>query len=218
MHYVYVLQSKLNGSIYIGSTNDLRKRVKLHNAGKAKYTRSHKPWNLIYYEAYSKEGLARMREKRLKQHGNAKRQMMKRAGLYPAPFFAKNGAGFIAFTTLLVVSAIALAVSVSISLLGVGEVKSSLDFKKGQEVAKIAESCVEEALLRLRNNDTYTGTVVPLPVGNGSCTISISGAGVDRTIDISATISGPPDYVKNIQATAKRTGNSINIVSWSEVE
>lgn len=128
----------------------------------------------------------------------------------------KNQQGFIAFTSLLVISAVTLAIAVSISLLGISEANTSLGFKKGQETLKIAESCAEEALLRLRDNASYSGG--SLNVGNGSCTISISGTGSDRTIDISATLTGPPDYVKKIQVTAKRVGNSINIVSWQETE
>lgn len=127
---------------------------------------------------------------------------------------SKNG--FIALTSILVISAVALAVTVSISLLGVGEAKSSLDFKKGQEALKIAEGCVEEALLRLRDDASYSGG--SLNVGNGSCTINISGTGSDRTIDVSATLSVPPDYVKKLQITAKRIGNSINSITWQEVE
>lgn len=43
MYYVYVLECQ-GGSLYAGMTNDLRRRMALHAAGKgAKYTRSHPP-------------------------------------------------------------------------------------------------------------------------------------------------------------------------------
>ena len=43
MYYVYVLECQ-DGSLYAGMTNDLRRRMALHAAGKgAKYTRSHPP-------------------------------------------------------------------------------------------------------------------------------------------------------------------------------
>ena len=41
--------------------------------------------------------------------------------------------GYIAFTSILVISIVALMISTSISLLGIGESKSALDYKKGQE-------------------------------------------------------------------------------------
>lgn len=81
MHYVYVLQSKLNSQSYVGSTNDLKARFKLHNDGKVTSTKRYKPWKLLYYEAYELEGLARMREKRLKYNGNAIRELKKRINL-----------------------------------------------------------------------------------------------------------------------------------------
>lgn len=130
--------------------------------------------------------------------------------------YKKHQQGFIAFTSLLVISAVTLAIAVSISLLGITEANTSLGFKKGQEALKIAESCSEEALLRLRDNAGYAGG--SLNVGNGSCNMSISGIGSDRTIEITATLTGPPDYVKKLQVTAKRVGNSINITSWQELE
>ena len=43
MYYVYVLECR-DGSLYAGMTNDLRRRMTLHTAGRgAKYTRSHPP-------------------------------------------------------------------------------------------------------------------------------------------------------------------------------
>ncbi len=79
--WVYAIKSKLNGELYFGSTNDLRKRLKDHNDGKVMSTSRYKPWILLYYEAYKSEKLAKDREKKIKQHGNAKRELVKRAGL-----------------------------------------------------------------------------------------------------------------------------------------
>ena len=81
MYYVYVLQSKLNGQPYVGSTNNLKSRFKQHNNGKVISTKRYKPWKLIYYEAYESEQLARVREKRLKYNGNAMKELKKRIGL-----------------------------------------------------------------------------------------------------------------------------------------
>ena len=47
MFYVYVLQCR-DGSLYTGYTNDVKKRLKMHNNGKgAKYTRGRRPVELI---------------------------------------------------------------------------------------------------------------------------------------------------------------------------
>ncbi len=68
MFYVYVLKSKLNGDIYVGFTEDLRRRLKLHNSKRVKSTRGYVPWVLIYYEAYASKSDATRREKELKLH------------------------------------------------------------------------------------------------------------------------------------------------------
>lgn len=81
MYYVYIIQSKLNGQSYAGSTNDLKGRFKKHNNGDVISTKPYKPWKLLYYEAYESENLARMREKRLKHNGNAIRELKKRIGI-----------------------------------------------------------------------------------------------------------------------------------------
>ena len=63
MFYVYVIQSKKGGSLYIGFTQDLRKRFSEHNQGLSRYTKSRTPFILVYYEAYVSEKDARIREK-----------------------------------------------------------------------------------------------------------------------------------------------------------
>lgn len=52
MYYVYIIFSKKLDRIYIGSTADLRERMKRHNSGRSKFTRNGVPWKLIYYEAF----------------------------------------------------------------------------------------------------------------------------------------------------------------------
>jgi putative endonuclease len=52
-HFFYVLTCK-DGSFYGGYTNNLERRVRLHNEGKgAKYTRGRGPVLLTYYKGYS---------------------------------------------------------------------------------------------------------------------------------------------------------------------
>jgi len=128
---------------------------------------------------------------------------------------ARPQSGFIAFTSLLVIAAATLAISTSISLLGVSESKNSLSFKKGTEALKISEGCGEEALLRLRDEVSYTGG--SLQTENGSCTITVNGTGSNKTIEVVTTLDGIPSYVRKIEITAKRVGNSINLLSWKEI-
>jgi putative endonuclease len=52
MHYVYILQSEVNDKrFYTGLTDDLRKRLQSHNAGRVLHTNKWKPWRLKTYVA-----------------------------------------------------------------------------------------------------------------------------------------------------------------------
>jgi putative endonuclease len=66
MYYVYILKCK-DGTLYTGSTNDIDKRVAVHNAGKgAKYTRGRLPVKLLYKESFETKGEALKREMSIK--------------------------------------------------------------------------------------------------------------------------------------------------------
>jgi putative endonuclease len=69
MHYVYLIKNRQTGELYIGYTNDLRRRIKEHRA---------KLPDLVYYEAYKSETDARRREYALKHRGQTKRRLKER--------------------------------------------------------------------------------------------------------------------------------------------
>ena len=62
MFYSYVLQNE-KGTLYKGSTSDLRKRLDYHHTGKSVYTRGKGPWKLVYYECFRTRKEAELREK-----------------------------------------------------------------------------------------------------------------------------------------------------------
>ncbi len=78
MYYVYILKSLKDKNLYIGSTNDLKRRLKQHNEGQVFSTKTRVPFEIIYYEAYKAEGDARKREKNLKLRSRAHAQLKKR--------------------------------------------------------------------------------------------------------------------------------------------
>jgi len=66
MHYVYLLISEKDESWYIGETSDLERRFLDHNRGFSRYTNQHRPYKMVYYEAYLDKKDAKGREKYLK--------------------------------------------------------------------------------------------------------------------------------------------------------
>jgi putative endonuclease len=66
MHYVYILQSELNGRFYIGTTNNVIRRLSEHNSGLVKSTAPYMPWELKKTEKYANISQARRREQFIK--------------------------------------------------------------------------------------------------------------------------------------------------------
>jgi len=66
MHFVYILQSEKNQSLYIGYTEDVSNRLGEHNKGKSKATKPLRPYKLIFYEAFLNRKDAKAREIYLK--------------------------------------------------------------------------------------------------------------------------------------------------------
>ncbi|MBS4193442.1 GIY-YIG nuclease family protein [Bacillus sp. FJAT-49705] len=73
-HYFYVLHCK-DDSLYAGYTNNLERRVKLHNEGKgAKYTRGRGPVELVFSKMYDNKSDALKAEYEFKQWPRRKKE------------------------------------------------------------------------------------------------------------------------------------------------
>ena len=70
LYFVYLIVSKVkNRTIsYVGYTNNIKRRLKLHNSSKgAKFTKG-KKWKLAYYKSYDNKILAMKEEYKLKKN------------------------------------------------------------------------------------------------------------------------------------------------------
>jgi len=66
-YYVYILASKRNGTMYIGITSDLIKRIWQHKQKRAEgFTKKYNVSTLVYFEEYSDPKEAIKREKNIK--------------------------------------------------------------------------------------------------------------------------------------------------------
>jgi putative endonuclease len=67
MKYVYILLSDTSSEhFYVGLTEDLRDRLRKHNAGEVSHTSKYRPWRLKTYVAFTDEQKASAFEKYLK--------------------------------------------------------------------------------------------------------------------------------------------------------
>jgi len=68
VYFVYLLASRRNGTLYVGVTSDLVKRVQEHREGPVpRFTRKHGVKTLVYWELHHDINEAILREKRIKR-------------------------------------------------------------------------------------------------------------------------------------------------------
>ena len=76
MNYTYIVKCS-DETFYTGWTNDLEKRIEMHNRGKgAKYTKARLPVELVYYEAFDTKEEAMSREWRIKRLSRSEKQKL----------------------------------------------------------------------------------------------------------------------------------------------
>jgi putative endonuclease len=68
MYYVYILASRRHGTLYIGVTNSLPKRLEERRSGTgSSFVKQHGVFRLVYVETYERAEEAIAREKQLKR-------------------------------------------------------------------------------------------------------------------------------------------------------
>ncbi|MFH1781424.1 MAG: GIY-YIG nuclease family protein [Patescibacteria group bacterium] len=66
MYKVYTIQSEIKNYIYVGFTDNIKRRINQHNKGYNKTTKPYRPFKIILLEEYPDRKSARKREKYLK--------------------------------------------------------------------------------------------------------------------------------------------------------
>jgi len=70
MYFVYIMESLKDGKYYIGTTNDVERRLKEHNSGLSRSTSSRRPLKLVHTEIFEDIKKAYARERFLKSKKN----------------------------------------------------------------------------------------------------------------------------------------------------
>lgn len=120
--------------------------------------------------------------------------------------------GFIAITSVIIIASVVLAISLSATYLSIGEGQSALSLTEGEHTLNQVESCVEEALFKIRQSPTYAGGTLNHPDGF-SCLINVVRVANNYTVTVTNLNS---DYTRSIEVAANRTGQ-LSITSWKEI-
>ncbi|MBI4713857.1 hypothetical protein HY771_01595 [Candidatus Uhrbacteria bacterium] len=126
----------------------------------------------------------------------------------------KDERGAVALIVMVIFMAVLVLVVSRVALTGLDELAANQSAQIGTTTILSAESCAEEALLRLSRDNSYAGG--SLTVGEVACTISVSGTPCGScTVDVTASAS---NYTRRIQADVSVTGPAVNVVNWKEIE
>lgn len=115
-----------------------------------------------------------------------------------------------ALVMLLAFMAVALTLTMAAVTVTVINTQANSEYELGQDALSLAESGIDNAILRLLRDSAYTGET--LNIGTGTVTITVSGS-PNKTITSRATSGG---FVRNVQAVVNQSGNVVSLTSWAE--
>ena len=122
--------------------------------------------------------------------------------------------GAAAIIVTIIMLAIAVLVVSTTALMGLDSLDIGMATQTGNDAILSGQSCVEEAMIRLSRNHSYTGGT--LDVGDASCTIVVTGTPCgDCTIDVTSSEQG---YTRSVQAGVSVAGSLVDLTSWQEIE
>ncbi len=132
-------------------------------------------------------------------------------------FYKNKQKGYIALVSVILVSVIGIAISVSLVLLSLAHSQNSFVSEQATQANVLAESCVEVALLNLQQDQNYSGNET-VTVGADNCQVEpITVNGSVYTVNTQAQVGS---VVKKIFVQAELTSGtpvSILIDSWKSV-
>ncbi len=119
--------------------------------------------------------------------------------------------GFIAITTILIISAVTLGIATTVALTSIGEGQASFSLTKGEDSLQFVEGCAEDALLKIRSSGSYAGGTISRPEGTCDVTV-VSGSPNTLTVTTQDT-----KYKRTLEISYTRASTGITLTSWKEI-
>lgn len=127
--------------------------------------------------------------------------------------------GFIALSTVLIISAVTLSIVITVAHLSIGEGQSGLAIQLSEENLADVEGCVEEILLKIHGNASYSATsLAQSPTGTCSFTYNTTNPwDVDVSYTYTDTASPLRNFNRKIKVKFSRSPTAITLISWQEI-
>ena len=116
----------------------------------------------------------------------------------------------------LIMSAVAVTITVAVVLISVGSLRSGLVVQRGSHARLLADSCAEEAVFRLYDDQAYVAGDTLIFAG-GSCEIvAITGSGnTDRVVQVTGTVD---DVIRRVEVDIATVTPQVVLNSWLDVD
>lgn len=122
--------------------------------------------------------------------------------------------GYTTLISVLTISAIGMAIVLTLIVLGSSAGESSFAEEQGAQARALAHGCVEIALDTIKSSSSYTGTTVVDPLGKGSCTYNVVDTGGNtRSIESRGVVG---DVTQRVQTSLLNVA-PIVVENWIEV-
>ena len=122
--------------------------------------------------------------------------------------------GYVTLVSVLVVSAVGVAIALSLIVLGNGSSRTSFALEQSAQAKGLANACAEEALQQIRDSTPFAGTS-GLTLGQGTCTYTVTNTGGNtRRVTASGTVG---TIVRKVLILVTSINPAIVLSSWQEV-
>lgn len=125
-------------------------------------------------------------------------------------FVVRSQMGQAMLVAILMITAAALAIGLAVASLSSSEVKITVASRDASIAYYLAETCLEDTLMRFSRTNTSIPPTFTLP--QGSCTIEVNGAGPYEIISTSHVGKA----TRKIRASVSVSNEVLNITSWGE--
>jgi len=124
-----------------------------------------------------------------------------------------GGAGYIALSTVIIITSVVLFIATTVTYLSIGEGQSGLSLYKGEENLHFVEGCTEDYLLKIRTDaETFIPGNISRP--EGTCTITVNSGHPNWDITVSTTAT---TFKRQIQVIFTQTPTGLTLTSWKEI-
>lgn len=124
----------------------------------------------------------------------------------------KTKSGEVAIMLILIIVVLSTLTTAAVAL-AISTTRDTTTMTLGERSLMVAESGAENAILRLIRDPGYTGELVPLSIGPGNATITVTGTSPYTILSV-GTVG---DLTRKVKVVVDKVEGKLIVVSWQEI-